>query len=372
LYILENKLKPTIDGIVGARPNMMKMAPFARAIVQNNRFNLRIIHTGQHYDFNMSEIFLKELGLPKPFVDLEAGAAGRNQDAQTAAIIERYGNFLNYNSQPRGMVVLGDVNSTMACSIVAAKREIPIAHIEAGLRSFDRSMPEEINRIICDSLSELLFVSDPSGLTNLEHEGHDDNSVHFVGNIMIDNMFESLEKANQSDILKRLRVKDPYVFITMHRPSNVDDPTILKTLLNLFNELAEEKTIVFAIHPRTKDRMERIGYRFRSKGMVTCDPLRYVDTLKLMQGAWLVMTDSGGMQEECSVLKVPCITMRYNTERPITTTVGTSVLVGNDPGLILKEWGNLEAGQWREAGDIRLWDGKTAGRIVETLCREWL
>lgn len=364
-------MKPTIDGIVGARPNMMKMAPLARAIAKDNSFNLRIINTGQHFDFNMSEVFLTELGLPRPFVNLGTGATDRSQDTQTAAIIERYGGFLNSNPRPCGIVVVGDVNSTMACSIVAAKREIPIAHVEAGLRSFDRSMSEEINRIVCDSLSDILLVSDPSGLVNLEHEGHDGKSVHFVGNIMIDNMMESLEKADQSDILDRLHINDSYVFLTMHRPSNVDDPSMLKRLLNTFNELAEKRTIVFAIHPRTKERMERIGYRFSAEKMITCDPLRYVDTLRLMRDAWLVMTDSGGMQEECSVLKVPCITMRFNTERPITTTVGTSVLVGNDPDAILRAWMDMEAGKWREAGEIPLWDGKTAGRIVEVLGKEW-
>ncbi|NQU06506.1 MAG: UDP-N-acetylglucosamine 2-epimerase, partial [Calditrichaeota bacterium] len=281
-------MKPIIDGIVGARPNMMKMAPLARAITEDNRFDLRIIHTGQHFDFNMSGVFLAELGLPKPFIDLGAGATDRNQDQQTAAIIEGYGRFLDNNTLPRGIIVVGDVNSTMACSIVAAKREISIAHVEAGLRSFDRNMPEEINRIICDSLSDILLVSDPAGLDNLAHEGHAKDQVHFVGNIMIDNMMYSYEKAAASDIIERLGVKCPYVFLTMHRPSNVDNPDTLKRLIRLFDELSQERPIVFAVHPRTKHVMDRIGYRPDSSGVIMCDPLRYIDTLKLMSDAWLV------------------------------------------------------------------------------------
>ncbi|MCF7810496.1 UDP-N-acetylglucosamine 2-epimerase (non-hydrolyzing) [bacterium] len=365
-------MKPIIDGIVGARPNMMKMAPLARSIIEGNRFDLRIIHTGQHFDFNMSGVFLAELGLPKPFIDLGAGAADKNQDEQTAAIIERYGKFLDDNPKPRGIVVVGDVNSTMACSIVAAKREIPIAHVEAGLRSFDRSMPEEINRIICDSLCDILLVSDPAALDNLAHEGHTKEQVHFVGNIMIDNMMQSAEKASSSDIIRRLGIDEPYAFLTLHRPSNVDNPEVLKRLIDLFDELSQERQIVFAVHPRTRHMMDRMGYRPASSRVIICDPLRYIDTLKLMSDAWAVLTDSGGMQEECSVLKVPCITLRSNTERPVTISIGSSVLVGNDPDTIRSAWSSLLEGKWKEAGEIPLWDGKTAGRIVEILTKKWL
>ncbi len=352
---------------------MMKMAPLARAIAEDNSFDLRIIHTGQHYDYEMSGVFLQQLGLPEPFVNLETGAESNSQDEQTAAIIERYGKFLDKKGSPRGVIVVGDVNSTLACSIVAAKRQIPIAHVEAGLRSFDRTMPEEINRIVCDSLSSILLVSEQSGMVNLEREGHNRDSMHLVGNIMIDSLMRALGQADKSDIQDRFGVKPgQYVYMTLHRPSNVDDPEILKSLLQTFDELSNEKPIVFAVHPRTRKQMGKLGYSFKSKNMITSDPLSYTDSLKLMRDAWAIMTDSGGMQEESSVLEIPCLTLRFNTERPITTTLGTSELVGNDPVLIKDAWRKIAEGGWRNANPIPLWDGRTAGRIVEVLKREWL
>ena len=366
-------MKPLIDGIVGARPNMMKMAPLARVVAEDGSFDLRIVHTGQHYDYAMSGVFLQELGLREPFVNLETGAESDGQDEQTAAIIERYGQFLDKNGSPHGVVVVGDVNSTLACSIVAAKRQIPIAHVEAGLRSFDRLMPEEINRIVCDSLSSVLLVSEQSGMVNLEREGHSRESMHFVGNIMIDSLMQALGQADKSDIQDRFGVKPgQYVYLTLHRPSNVDNPEILKSLLQTFDELSIEKPIVFAVHPRTRKQMNRLRISFQSKSMITSEPLCYTDSLKLMRDAWAIMTDSGGMQEESSVLGIPCLTLRFNTERPITTTLGTSELVGNDSAAIKDAWRRIAGDRWRKANPIPLWDGETAGRIVDVLKKEWL
>jgi len=366
-------LKPLLDGIVGARPNMMKMAPLAKALADDGGFDLRIVHTGQHYDFQMSGVFLRELGLPEPFVNLDAGAESSGQDDQTAAIIERYGRFLDENGSPGGVIVVGDVNSTLACSIVAAKRRIPIAHVEAGLRSFDRTMPEEINRIVCDSLSSVLLVSEESGMKNLEREGHAPDMIHYVGNIMIDSLKDALKRAGGSGIHARCGVKPGrYAYLTLHRPSNVDDPEILRSLLQTFNELSRDRPIVFAVHPRTRKQIDRLRISLQSANVITCEPLGYMDSLALMRDAWAVMTDSGGMQEECSVLEVPCLTLRFNTERPVTTTLGTSELVGNDPHLIRDAWERLSRGEWRKAAPIPLWDGRTAGRIVDVLKREWL
>lgn len=365
-------LRPIIDGIVGARPNMMKMAPLARAIADANCFQLRIIHTGQHYDVIMSRIFFDELGLPAPYVNLEAGFGLSDQEAQTANIIARYARFLEETDKPRGIIVVGDVNSTLACSIVAAKQLIPIAHVEAGLRSFDRTMPEEVNRIVCDALSEILFVSEPSGLVNLTKEGHSSDQIHFVGNIMIDNLKAALPEAESSNVLDRFKLQcGEYTFLTLHRPSNVDDPAILTNLLNMFDELSRESTIVFAAHPRTRERMKGLKLALSSPNLIVTEPFGYVDTLRLMRDARAVLTDSGGMQEECSVLNVPCLTLRNNTERPITTVLGSCELVGHDPKTIRTAWRKVAAGKWRQATEIPLWDGRTAQRIVEVLRNLW-
>ena len=365
-------MKPIIDGIVGARPNMMKMAPLARAVNSDAHFELRIVHTGQHYDYNMSRVFFDELGLPEPCVNLEAGIETNDQEEQTAGIILRYAKFLKENERPCGVVVVGDVNSTLACSIVAAKRLIPVAHVEAGLRSFDRSMPEEINRIVCDTLSDIHFVTETSGLINLSREGKNPDHIYFVGNIMIDNLFATLPRIKQSDVLDRFQLKQGnYVLVTMHRPSNVDNAAVLKDLMKTFDELSQEKTIILAAHPRTFERINEFGCKFNSPNVILTEPLSYVDNLRLMRDAWCVLTDSGGMQEECSVLNVPCLTLRDNTERPVTVELGSSELVGNKPDKIKAAWKKLAKGNWHLAKEIPLWDGRTAQRIVEILRRVW-
>ena len=363
---------PIIDGIVGARPNLMKMAPLSKAIFEDHSFQLRIVHTGQHYDYQMSKVFFDELGLPEPYINLEVGHDSSHQHEQTAEIIKRYSKFLDAQGKPRGVVVVGDVNSTLACSLVAAKELIPIAHVEAGLRSFDKTMPEEINRKICDTLSDILFVSDPSGLVNLAHEGHPGENIFYVGNIMIDTLMAKLPKAKESDVLQQFKLKGgEYAFVTMHRPSNVDFAEILASLLNTLNELSRDMPVVFAVHPRTRNRMEMLNMEFNTEAFILTEPLSYVDNLRMMLDAWAVLTDSGGMQEECSVLKVPCLTLRFNTERPITTTLGSSELVGNDVARIKAAWKRLMEGQWRTATDIPLWDGHTARRIVQVLRWKW-
>ena len=366
-------MKPLLDGIVGARPNMMKMAPLARALAADGNFNLRIVHTGQHYDYGMSGVFLRELNLPEPSVNLVAGRAGEGQDDQTANVIAGYGRYLDEQGTSQGVIVVGDVNSTLACSIVAAKRQIPIAHVEAGLRSFDRSMPEEINRIVTDSLADVLLVSESSGRVNLAREGHSIESIHFVGNIMIDSLMAALDQVDKSDALSRLDLMPrEYAYLTMHRPSNVDDENILLNLLVTFEELSQDLKLVFAVHPRTRKQIDRLDYKFKSPAIILTEPQGYIDSLRLMRDARMVLTDSGGMQEETSVLGVPCLTLRLNTERPITTTLGTSELVGNRPERIKSAWRRVLNAQWRKGEKIPLWDGSTAPRIVEVLKKVWM
>jgi UDP-N-acetylglucosamine 2-epimerase (non-hydrolysing) len=341
-----------IDGIIGARPNMIKMAPLARALAADGTFKLRLIHTGQHYDAQMSAVFLKDLGLPEP--DHNLGVGSGTQGAQSARILEAYEKLLLEGERPRGVIVVGDVNSTMACALAAAKLGIPIAHVEAGLRSGDRTMPEEINRIVTDTLSDLLFVSEPSGLINLAREGHDRRNIHYVGNIMIDSLCAEMPKAERSAILDKLELNgSPYAYLTLHRPSNVDTPETLRRLMAIVDELSQEMPFIFAVHPRTQTRLRDAGVRpFPPQRVRMVGPLSYHDSLKLIRHAKVVLTDSGGIQEETTFLNVPCLTLRSNTERPVTVEVGTSQLVGNEPDAIRKGWQRAINGI-REA-DVRI------------------
>jgi UDP-N-acetylglucosamine 2-epimerase (non-hydrolysing) len=360
-----------LHGIVGARPNMMKMAALARAVKEDGTFGLQVIHTGQHYDEKMSEVFFRELGLPTPMCNLSVGSG--SQGAQTAKILEGYERILLEKERPVAVLVVGDVTSTMACTLAAAKLGIPVAHIEAGLRSRDRSMPEELNRIVTDALADLLLVSEPDGLINLAREGHDQRDIRLVGNIMVDTLIRELPRARESTILKDLElIEGAYAYLTVHRPSNVDDPKILRSLLDVMAELCNDVPFIFAAHPRTRLSLEKESIKLPPTSRFrVVPPLGYRDNLRMIQSAYAVLTDSGGIQEETSFLNVPCLTLRFSTERPITVELGSSELVGNDPELIRRSWMRLRNNNWKIANGIPLWDGHAAERIVLELVRKW-
>jgi UDP-N-acetylglucosamine 2-epimerase (non-hydrolysing) len=371
-YFGSGWLSVLIDGIVGARPNMIKMAPLARGLGADGTFRLRLVHTGQHYEETLSEVFFRELGLPTP--DINLGVGSGSQGEQTARILAAYERLLlESDPKPRGVLVVGDVNSTLACTLAAVKLGIPVAHIEAGLRSGDRSMPEEINRVVTDALSELLFVSDPAGLGHLAREGRPRENTWLVGNIMMDSLYRELPKVQQSRILHDLDLKPgSYAYLTLHRPSNVDDELVLRQILNVISELCKDIRFVFALHPRTSQRMEQAGIALPASDRIhTMPPLGYRDNLHLIECARVVLTDSGGIQEETAVLNVPCLTLRETTERPITVKLGTSELVGNDPKRIKDAWSRLLAKEWKQAHPIPLWDGHTAERICQHLRDTW-
>jgi len=364
----------TFDLVAGARPNFMKLAPLVRAFaaiedeLEAKGLGWRIVHTGQHYDVVMNDVFFRELGIPVPDVHLEVGSG--THGAQTARIIERYERHL-LEDRPVGTVVFGDVSSTVACALAAVKLEIPVLHVEAGLRSFDRTMPEEINRVLTDALSEMLFVSEPSGMANLEREGVNGDRAHLVGNVMIDTLARELPRAAATGIIGRLGVEPGgYGLMTLHRPANVDNPAVLRPLLELLVEFSRSVPVVFPVHPRTQKAIGEHGldHLLKAKGTLKCiPPLPYHENLSLMSQAKVVLTDSGGMQEETTYLGVPCLTLRANTERPVTLTHGTSRLVGNDPKNIRKALDDVMAGQWAKGQDIFLWDGKASERIVRIL-----
>lgn len=365
--------RPVVDLVAGARPNFVKLAPVVRAVARSGRLQPRIVHTGQHYDPSMNDVFFSELRIPPPDVHLEVGSGSHG--AQTARILERYEAHL-VSSRPAAAVVFGDVNSTAACSLAAAKLGVPVAHVEAGLRSFDRGMPEEINRVVTDVLADLLLVSEPAGIENLRREGIDEAKLRLVGNVMIDTLTEALPAARKRAAASQWRLRPRgYGFVTLHRPSNVDDPETLEKMLGVLHELARELPLVFPIHPRTRKAAESAGLGERiapgQQHLVCTGPLPYVDTLSLVADAAVVFTDSGGLQEETSALQVPCLTLRENTERPVTTQLGTSRLVGNDPVRIRAAFSDVVAGRWPAGQPIPLWDGQAGGRVAEELAR-WL
>ena len=352
--------------VCGARPNFMKVAPIVRALSER-AVEHRLIHTGQHYDERMSRLFFRDLGLPAPHVNLEVGSA--SHAVQTAQIMIRFEpELLQYD--PDWVVVVGDVNSTVACSLVAAKLGVKVAHVEAGLRSFDRTMPEEINRIVTDRISDALFVTEESGVENLRQEGIDEQRIHFVGNVMIDTLMQFRPRADESTILNDLPLNGPYAVVTLHRPSNVDDPVTFGSILKALIRLSDDLPVVFPIHPRSRQAWEASEFcdllstapHFR-----LIDPLGYFDFLKLMAEASLVLTDSGGIQEETTILNVPCLTLRNNTERPVTITHGTNRLAGTSSESILRAYDDLRRDPPRPIEPPPLWDGRAAGRIVDGL-----
>ena len=362
--------------VVGARPNFMKMAPLVREL-EARGIEQTLLHTGQHYDANMSKVFFEDLGMPEP--DIYMGIGSGSHAEQTARVMVEFEKICDGGSsdfdRPDLVVVVGDVNSTLACSIVAAKAWIPVAHVESGLRSFDLRMPEEINRMVTDRLAEILLTPSADGDENLRREGVPEERIHRVGNIMIDSLFANLDRARSSDVLDRLGLeKRGYGVLTLHRPSNVDDPETLLRILKAVHGVSESLPIVFSCHPRTASRLEDLdGYAaVRDTGAVRLlGPLGYLDFLRLVSESRLVLTDSGGLQEETTALRIPCLTIRENTERPITITEGTNVLVGSDPERIRIETARALGGDTRETKVPALWDGHTAARIVDVFEQWW-
>jgi UDP-N-acetylglucosamine 2-epimerase (non-hydrolysing) len=357
--------------VVGARPNFMKMAPLVAAL-RARGIEQALVHTGQHYDANMSKVFFEDLGLPEP--DEHLGVGSGSHAEQTARVMVEFEKVAE-RRKPDLVVVVGDVNSTLACSVVSAKMGIPVAHVEAGLRSFDWTMPEEINRIVTDRLSEILLTPSPDADENLRREGVPPERIHRVGNIMIDALVAHLAKAERSDVLARfgLRPKS-YAVLTLHRPSNVDDAARLEGILGAILRVSRELPVVFACHPRTSQRLQANAAWRRDRGegrVLETEPLGYLDFLRLTSQSRLVLTDSGGLQEETTYLGIPCVTIRENTERPITVTEGTNVLAGTDPGAIERAALEAISGRGRRGRVPDLWDGRTAPRIAEVFARWW-
>ena len=349
----------------------MKLAPVVRAFSGQHGTQQFIIHTGQHYDKNMSNVFFRELDIPEPDINLGVGSGSHAN--QTAEIMTRIESVL-MKAQPDWAFVYGDVNSTMAASLVCAKLQIDIAHVEAGLRSFDRTMPEEVNRLVTDRLANLLFTPSSDGDANLRAEGVDPQQIYCVGNVMIDTLIRLLPQTACRDILSRLQIsnEEPYILVTLHRPSNVDNLQALKRLLGVLSEISRSVRVVFPIHPRTRNRIAEAGIdSIISSSLQIIDPVGYLDFLVLQKNAAAVVTDSGGIQEETTYLGVPCLTMRTNTERPITVTVGTNKLIGCDTDRLYDEVGQILNGNGKTGRIPDLWDGQAADRIVNVVLKKY-
>ena len=368
--------------VAGARPNFMKVAPLLQAMRRYSQLEVSLVHTGQHYDFELSKIFFDELGIPRPAYELGVGSA--SHATQTAEIMKRFESVC-LTERPDVVVVVGDVNSTLACSLVAAKLEIRVAHVEAGLRSFDRSMPEEINRIVTDALADYLFTTEQSANMNLVREGVDPQRIFYVGNVMIDTLHQWQDRASQSTILQKLKLSEgrdilPYGVVTLHRPQNVDAIDTFAGIFSALEQLAQELPLFFPVHPRTRGALRAIGRttigplsleKAPTRGdILLVEPLGYLDFLRLIDQAQLLLSDSGGIQEEATILGVPCVTLRNTTERPVTLDVGMNVLAGSDPEQIVR-LGKMMLKKGRQrVSPPPLWDGQASGRIVEILVRE--
>jgi UDP-N-acetylglucosamine 2-epimerase (non-hydrolysing) len=349
--------------VVGARPNLMKLAPVHRAIAKLPEIEQLVVHTGQHYDFNMSDVFFQQLGTGAPDINLQVGSASHAK--QTAEVMVRFESVV-LERRPDLVLVYGDVNSTVAAALVCAKLAVRVGHVEAGLRSFDRLMPEEINRLVTDQLADLLFTPSEDGNRNLNREGIPTEKIHLVGNVMIDTLVRMLpacESHLPADVPSR------FALVTLHRPSNVDDLDWLKCLLQTLEQISSDLTIVFPVHPRTRQRMSDIGLNGSTSRLRLMEPQPYMAFLALQQRAAVVITDSGGIQEETTYLQVPCLTVRENTERPVTVEMGTNILVGRDPERIRKELEMILAGQTKRGQVPPLWDGHAAERIAEIITR---
>lgn len=369
---MNDKLKLML--VAGARPNFMKVAPLIRAIQQrSDRLEYVLVHTGQHYDEGMSDIFFRDLGIPKPHHHLNVGSG--THAVQTAAIMTKFEPVL-ISESPDCVLVFGDVNSTLACSIVAKKLSFPVAHVEAGLRSGDRDMPEEINRIVTDSITDHFFITEPSGVAHLEQEGHSRESLHYVGHVMIDNLYFEVEKLERdadttSSIRELIERFENYGVVTLHRPSNVDDKAVLAGIVAALGEIGERLPLIFPIHPRTRAKLNEFGLSLPAS-IIPLEPLGYRDFLALWRKARLVLTDSGGLQEETTALGIPCLTLRKNTERPVTVDEGTNRLIGNNPADIRDAAFHALENRWSSKRNQRpgLWDGKASLRILDILEKE--
>ena len=351
--------------VAGARPNFMKIAPLMDAIKKHPFIHPVLVHTGQHYDEKMSGLFFQELGIPKPDVNLEVGSG--SHAVQTAEIMTRFEPVL-LEHKPEYVLVVGDVNSTIACGLVAVKLGVGLIHVEAGLRSFDRTMPEEINRILTDGISDILFCSEQSGVDNLLKEGVSIERIHLVGNVMIDTLLRHRDKAEKSHILDDLNLQEKkYAVATLHRPANVDDGETLSRIISVLQIIGQDTPVVFPIHPRTRQRLESWNIQTDPTLIKFIYPLGYLDFLKLVASASVVLTDSGGIQEETTILKIPCLTLRENTERPCTIEIGSNQLVGTDPEKILAAYQAVRRGTGKSGNIPPLWDGSASERIISVL-----
>jgi UDP-N-acetylglucosamine 2-epimerase (non-hydrolysing) len=355
-----------VINVVGARPNFMKIAPIMRLMNSYREIESILVHTGQHYDGNMSDTFFKDLEIHEP--DIYLGVGSGTHAVQTALTMERFEKVL-LREKPDLVLVVGDVNSTLACALVASKLHIKVAHVEAGLRSFDRSMPEEINRILTDHISDFLFTTCEYANANLRSEGILEDKIFFVGNIMVDALLDNMSRI-KTDARTRIAKTEQgeYAVLTLHRPSNVDYKDTFERISRALNKIAEHIPIIFPVHPRTRKQIKQFGFeKYYNGNIKLLDPLGYLDFLRLYLGARFVLTDSGGIQEETTVLDIPCLTIRENTERPITVEQGTNVLVGTDERKIVKEAEKILRGECKRKKELKYWDGKTAGRIVKIL-----
>lgn len=349
--------------VVGARPNFMKVAPVINALRTREHIVQTLVHTGQHYDANMSDVFFEQLGIPAPDVNLAVGSGTHAR--QTAEIMTRFEPVLA-ERKPDLVLVYGDVNSTVAAALVCAKLGVRVGHVEAGLRSFDRTMPEEINRLVTDQLADLLFTPSEDGDSNLRKEGIPAEKIFRVGNVMIDSLVKLLPAAQRQKQIG-LRVDQPqrYALVTLHRPANVDDGAILKRILQYLLEISQDLSVVFPAHPRTRKRIADFG--LHAGQLQVLDPLSYLEFLGMQSRATVVITDSGGIQEETTYLGIPCLTLRENTERPVTVSLGTNVLVGRDPDKLRSELSRILAGQAKKGTIPPLWDGHAGERIAAIL-----
>jgi len=355
--------------IGGARPNFMKISPIIEEL-NNQNLHFKLIHTGQHYDYNMSKIFFDDLGIQEPDYFLKVGSG--SHAIQTAKIMMEFEKII-LEQKPDLVIVVGDVNSTIACALVAKKLFIQVAHIEAGLRSFDEKMPEEINRILTDQLADFLFITEKSAKVNLIREGIKPERVFFVGNIMIDSLINNLVRAVDIEFYKNFNLeKKQFVLVTLHRPSNVDNKKELIRIVEILNYIGKSIKIIFPIHPRTKKNLIKFELlqNLENKNITITDPVGYHEFLNLMINSKFILTDSGGIQEEASYLKIPVLTMRKNTERPITIKKGTNYLVGNDIEKIKIHFNKILLNKHKKGSNIEKWDGKAAKRIVEIIKRE--
>jgi UDP-N-acetylglucosamine 2-epimerase (non-hydrolysing) len=360
-----------IINVASARPNFMKVAPLLEEYKNHQEIEAQLLHTGQHYDYEMSKIFFDELGIPEP--DFHLGVGSGTHAEQTAKVMTEFEKVLE-KEQPDWVVVVGDVNPTMACTIVANKMGIKVAHVEAGLRSYDRNMPEEVNRVLTDSIADLLLTPSVDGNMNLKKEGIADEKIRFVGNIMIDTLFNMKKRSDESTILSALGLDEKgYALVTLHRPSNVDQQETLQNFVEILEHTANDLPMVWPVHPRSKNRARDFGLWSRLEAIEELhllEPVGYLDNVNLMNNARLVLTDSGGIQEETTALGVPCLTARENTERPITITKGTNTLVGTDAEVILDHIErHLQNGvsEHKDLPKPLYWDGHTAKRIVEAI-----